>query len=175
MANLPFGTPLGGRLTVPIRKPSPGLIRKQAAQYPENKQTNFSLKPIMSIMQLTKSLAVFWAKDNIQVNCLLPGWITTELTSGIPVRAPERYETISNRIPAGRWGDPADMVGAGIFLASRASDHQFLKEMPLPGGRDRPDPGRPEFELIVKAPPGSEAVGFGAVILHILFISGSGF
>ncbi len=83
------------------------------------------------IMQLTKSLAVFWAKDNIQVNCLLPGWITTELTSGIP---PERYETISNRIPAGRWGDPADMVGAGIFLASRASDYVTGTALTVDGG-----------------------------------------
>ena len=56
------------------------------------------------LVQLSKSLAVAWAKDNIQSNAILPGWFMTGLTSDIPVKQPDRYDMISRRIPAGRWG-----------------------------------------------------------------------
>ena len=58
------------------------------------------------VVQLSKSLAVAWAKDNIQVNAILPGWFMTDLTAPIPVRDPARYELINRRIPTGRWGEP---------------------------------------------------------------------
>ena len=54
------------------------------------------------VVQLTKSLAVSWAKDNIQVNAILPGWIHTDLTATIKNNHPERYAFITSRIPHGR-------------------------------------------------------------------------
>ena len=75
------------------------------------------------LVQLTKSLAVAWAKDNIQVNAVLPGWIVTDLTRGIQDSDPNRYDNISRRIPTGRWGEPSEVAGAAVFLASTASDY----------------------------------------------------
>ena len=75
------------------------------------------------VVQLTKSLAVAWAKDNIQVNSILPGWIHTDLTAPIKTNFPERYEFIRSRIPHGRWGEPEEMAGTAVFLASAASDY----------------------------------------------------
>ncbi len=75
------------------------------------------------LVQLSKSLAVAWAKDNIQSNAILPGWFPTYLTSDIPKNQPERYDLISRRIPMGRWGNPNDLKGAAVFLASPASDY----------------------------------------------------
>lgn len=86
------------------------------------------------LVQLTKSLAVFWAKDNIQANVLLPGWITTDMTSSLKTSGPERYKRITERIPSGRWGEPADLAGAGVFLASRASDYVTGSVLTVDGG-----------------------------------------
>jgi len=83
------------------------------------------------VVQLTKSLAIFWAKDNIQVNAILPGWIHTDLTA--PTSA-ERYHAIQARIPHGRWGEPHELAGAAVFLASRASDYVTGIAMPVDGG-----------------------------------------
>ena len=58
------------------------------------------------IVQLSKSLAVAWAKDNIQSNAILPGWFMTELTAAVPANQPERFDLINRRIPTGRWGRP---------------------------------------------------------------------
>ena len=88
------------------------------------------------VVQLTKSLATAWAKDNIQVNSILPGWIETDLTE--PLRTEEgfreRYELISARIPHGRWGTPDDMAGTAVFLASAASDYVTGVAIPVDGG-----------------------------------------
>lgn len=88
------------------------------------------------VVQLTKSLATAWAKDNIQVNSILPGWIETDLTE--PLRTEEgfreRYELISARIPHGRWGTPDDMAGTAVFLASTASDYVTGVAIPVDGG-----------------------------------------
>jgi len=85
------------------------------------------------IVQLSKSLAVAWARYNIQVNCILPGWLTTELT--MPVyQHPEWGPAIVKRTPAGRWGTPADMQGTAVFLASRASDFVTGTAIPVDGG-----------------------------------------
>jgi len=86
------------------------------------------------LVQLTKSLAVAWASDNIQVNAILPGWFMTELTSVIPVRDPARYENINRRIPLGRWGDAAELRGAAVFLASQASTYVTGSALSVDGG-----------------------------------------
>ena len=83
------------------------------------------------VVQFTKSLAIFWAKDNIQVNAILPGWIHTDLTASASA---ERYNSIKARIPQGRWGEPDELAGAAVFLASRASDYVTGVALPVDGG-----------------------------------------
>jgi 2-deoxy-D-gluconate 3-dehydrogenase len=83
------------------------------------------------VVQLTKSLAVFWARDNIQVNAILPGWIHTDLTASA---SPERYDAITARIPHGRWGEPGELAGTAVFLASAASDYVNGIALPVDGG-----------------------------------------
>ena len=84
-----------------------------------------------AVVQFTKSLALFWAKDNIQVNALLPGWIHTDLTASA---SSERYNFIKARIPHGRWGEPDELAGAAVFLASHASDYVTGISLPVDGG-----------------------------------------
>ncbi len=86
------------------------------------------------LVQLSKSLAVAWAKDNIQSNAILPGWFMTELTAAIPDTQPDRYDLISRRIPTGRWGRPEELQGAVVFLASAASDYVTGAVLTVDGG-----------------------------------------
>ena len=86
------------------------------------------------LVQLSKSLAVAWAKDNIQSNAILPGWFMTDLTAAVPVSQPERYDLISRRIPHGRWGEPEELQGAVVFLASKASDYVTGAVLTVDGG-----------------------------------------
>lgn len=86
------------------------------------------------VVQLTKSLAVAWAADNIQVNAILPGWFMTGLTESIPQRDPARYELINQRIPAQRWGEPQELQGPVMFLASPASDYVTGAVLTVDGG-----------------------------------------
>jgi 2-deoxy-D-gluconate 3-dehydrogenase len=86
------------------------------------------------VVQLTKSLAVSWAKDNIQVNVILPGWLHTDLTNGAIRELPGLYERVLARTPQGRWGQPEDLAGAAVFLASRASDFVTGVALPVDGG-----------------------------------------
>ena len=74
------------------------------------------------LKMLTRNMATEWAKHNIQVNGIGPGYFATKLT--IPLREDGNpfNEFIINRTPAGRWGKPEELVGAAIFLASKASD-----------------------------------------------------
>lgn len=74
------------------------------------------------LKMLTRNLATEWAKYNIQVNGIGPGYFATDQTAPIRVEGHPFHEFIINRTPAGRWGDPDDLGGAAIFLASRASD-----------------------------------------------------
>jgi 2-deoxy-D-gluconate 3-dehydrogenase len=74
------------------------------------------------IVQLAKSMAVAWAKDNIQVNAVLPGWIDTELTQGARKQVQGLHDKVLARTPAQRWGIPGDFAGIAVFLASPASD-----------------------------------------------------
>ena len=86
------------------------------------------------IVQLSKSLAIAWAKDNIQVNAILPGWIETDLTAPLQERFPDRHAQITSRIPDGRWGVPTDFEGIAAFLASGASDYVTGTAIPVDGG-----------------------------------------
>lgn len=85
------------------------------------------------VVQLTKSLAVAWARDNIQVNVILPGWITTDMTApAIDNKA--FYDSIIARTPTGRFGEPEEMAGAAVFLASHAADFVTGISLPVDGG-----------------------------------------
>jgi 2-deoxy-D-gluconate 3-dehydrogenase len=86
------------------------------------------------IVQLTKSLACAWAKDNIQVNAILPGFINTELTKGARQQIPGLHERVLARTPAGRWGEPSDFAGVAVFLAAAASDFISGAAIPVDGG-----------------------------------------
>jgi len=87
-----------------------------------------------ALVQLTKSLAVAWAADNIQVNAVLPGWIDTELTRDARQQVPGLHERVLARTPAARWGVPEDLTGIAIFLASAASDFATGAAIPVDGG-----------------------------------------
>jgi 2-dehydro-3-deoxy-D-gluconate 5-dehydrogenase len=86
------------------------------------------------VVQLTKSLAVAWAKDNIQVNAVLPGWIDTELTKNARVEVSGLNDHVLMRTPVKRWGVPADMSGVAAFLAAPASDFVTGTAIPVDGG-----------------------------------------
>jgi len=87
-----------------------------------------------AVVQLSKSLAIAWAKDNIQVNSILPGWIDTDLTRGARQQIPGLNERILQGTPAGRWGEPADLAGTAVFFCSRASDFVTGTALPVDGG-----------------------------------------
>jgi gluconate 5-dehydrogenase len=74
------------------------------------------------LKMLTRNMATEWARHNIQVNGIGPGYIATAQTEPIRVDGHPFNDFIINRTPAGRWGDPEDLVGAAVFLASKASD-----------------------------------------------------
>jgi len=85
-------------------------------------------------VQLTKALATAWAKDNIQVNAVLPGWIDTDLTRRARREVAGLEQRVQARTPQGRWGTPADLAGVGVFLASSASDFVTGVAIPVDGG-----------------------------------------
>lgn len=74
------------------------------------------------LKMLTKNLATEWARHNIQVNGIGPGYFATEQTEPIRKDGHPLHEFIKNRTPAGKWGDPSDLAGAAVFLSSSASD-----------------------------------------------------
>ncbi|HTZ56765.1 MAG TPA: 2-dehydro-3-deoxy-D-gluconate 5-dehydrogenase KduD [Acidobacteriaceae bacterium] len=85
------------------------------------------------VAQLTKALANEWAPHNVQVNAIAPGYFRTENTA--PLRADEvRSTQILARIPAARWGEPEDLAGAAVFLASSASDYITGEVLVVDGG-----------------------------------------
>ncbi len=87
-----------------------------------------------AVVQLSKSLAIAWAKDNIQVNSILPGWIDTDLTRSARQQIPALNERILQGTPAGRWGEPADLAGTAVFFCGRGSDFVTGTALPVDGG-----------------------------------------
>ena len=82
---------------------------------------------------LTKSLANEWAGRGVNVNAIAPGYLATDVTSALRAD-PERNSEVLSRIPAGRWGEPADIAGAAIFLASDASAYVHGHVLAVDGG-----------------------------------------
>jgi 2-deoxy-D-gluconate 3-dehydrogenase len=85
------------------------------------------------VAQLTKALANEWASRGINVNAIAPGYMTTDNTAELRAD-PARSRQILERIPAGRWGAPCDVVGAAVFLASSASDYVNGHVLVVDGG-----------------------------------------
>jgi 2-deoxy-D-gluconate 3-dehydrogenase len=86
------------------------------------------------IVQMTRAMATAWARDHIQVNAVLPGWIDTALTRGAREQVKGLHESVLRRTPAGRWGEPADLSGIAVFLCSKASDFVTGTAIPVDGG-----------------------------------------
>jgi 2-deoxy-D-gluconate 3-dehydrogenase len=86
------------------------------------------------IVQMTYTLALAWAKDNIQVNAILPGWIETPLTISARKDLAGLDDFVLDRVPAGRWGVPGDFAGVAVFLASKASDFVTAEYIKVDGG-----------------------------------------
>ena len=85
------------------------------------------------IAQLTKSLAIAYAPDGIRVNAVAPGWIATQLTQALQEDS-RRSEAILSRTPLGRWGEPEDVAGPVLFLASDAACFVTGVVLPVDGG-----------------------------------------
>lgn len=83
--------------------------------------------------QLTKAFANEWAAKGVNVNAIAPGYMATDNTAVLR-KDPERSRQILERIPAGRWGVPADLAGAAVFLASHASDYVHGQILAVDGG-----------------------------------------
>lgn len=85
------------------------------------------------IAQLTKALANEWAGSGVNVNAIAPGYMRTDNTRAL-ADDPVRYRAITSRIPAGRWGEPDDLAGAAVFLASPAADYVHGHVLVVDGG-----------------------------------------
>ena len=86
------------------------------------------------MVQMTKSMATAWAKDNIQVNAILPGWIDTALTRRAREQVQGLHDSVLKRTPAARWGEPDDFAGIAVFLAAPASDFVTGATIAVDGG-----------------------------------------
>jgi NAD(P)-dependent dehydrogenase (short-subunit alcohol dehydrogenase family) len=86
-----------------------------------------------ALVQLTKSLALAWAKDGIRVNAIAPGWIKTELTRGAREN-PEFYRKVTDRLPDGQFAEADDVAGAAVFLATPAARLITGVTIPVDGG-----------------------------------------
>ena len=85
-----------------------------------------------AIIQLTKSMAIEFGKNNIQVNAIAPGWFETDMTA--PVKTMPLNDEILARTPAGRWGQTKELAGTAVFLASKASDFITGETIRVDGG-----------------------------------------
>jgi 2-deoxy-D-gluconate 3-dehydrogenase len=86
-----------------------------------------------AIAGVTKALANEWAQHNIQVNAIAPGYFRTDNTAALQADT-ERNAAITARIPAARWGEPEDLAGAAVFLASNASNYVNGHVLAVDGG-----------------------------------------
>jgi 2-deoxy-D-gluconate 3-dehydrogenase len=87
-----------------------------------------------AIVQYTRAIATAWAKDNIQCNSVLPGWIDTDLTAGARAQVAGLNEAVLARTPAGRWGAPNDLSSVAVFLAAPGSGFVTGTAIPIDGG-----------------------------------------
>jgi 2-dehydro-3-deoxy-D-gluconate 5-dehydrogenase len=85
------------------------------------------------VAQLTKALANEWSSKGVNVNAIAPGYMETDNTTALR-QDPVRSRQIMERIPAGRWGKPADLAGAAIYLSSAASDYVHGHLLVVDGG-----------------------------------------
>ena len=85
------------------------------------------------VAQLTKAFANEWAARGVNVNAIAPGYMDTDNTEALR-KNPERARQILERIPAGRWGEPEDLAGAAVYLASSASDYVNGHVLVVDGG-----------------------------------------
>ena len=108
----------------------PGMIRRSAGKIINLCSLNCEVsRPTIAnyaaakggLKMLTRAMAVEWGRHNIQTNGLGPGYIRTAMTGALTVD-PEFDRYIRTRTPAGRWGEPRELVGTAVFLASRAAD-----------------------------------------------------
>ena len=121
-----------GRAMIPRRS---GKIINVASVQSELSGRNIAPYTISKggVRQLTKALASEWSRHGIRVNAIGPGYFRTDMTEAIWQDETRRAQTLA-RIPAGRWGDPADLKGIAVFLASPASDYMTGQVVYVDGG-----------------------------------------
>lgn len=86
------------------------------------------------LKMLTRNMATEWARHNVQINAIGPGYFATSQTAPIRVDGHPFNDFIVNRTPAGKWGDPDELMGVGVFLASKASDFMNGQVLYVDGG-----------------------------------------
>lgn len=87
-----------------------------------------------AVAQLTKALSNEWAGRGVNVNAIAPGYMVTQLTADMQGKNPAQYAEITGRIPMHRWGQPEDLQGAVVFLASPAAAYVTGAILPVDGG-----------------------------------------
>lgn len=87
-----------------------------------------------AVAQLTKALSNEWSGRGVNVNAIAPGYMVTKLTSDMKEKNPRQYDEITGRIPQHRWGQPEDLQGTVVFLASQAASYVTGAIVPVDGG-----------------------------------------
>jgi gluconate 5-dehydrogenase len=117
------------RQVIDVDLVAPFIVSKEVARFMVKRQAGKIINTVSAyaaakggLKMLTRNLATEWAKYNIQVNGIGPGYFATAQTAPIRINGHPFNEFIIHRTPAGRWGDPEDLVGAAVFLSSAASN-----------------------------------------------------
>jgi NAD(P)-dependent dehydrogenase (short-subunit alcohol dehydrogenase family) len=105
-----------------------------------------------AVVSLTQALAQEWGSAGVRVNAVAPGWIRTEINRTI-YEQPETAETISRRVPSRRWGEPGDLTGVAVWLASDASSYVSGAHIPIDGGMGVVAPQAPSGPSAAAPPP----------------------
>jgi NAD(P)-dependent dehydrogenase (short-subunit alcohol dehydrogenase family) len=119
--------PNGGGSVILISSMSASIVNIPQAQAPYNASK-------AAVKHLASSLAVEWAKDGVRVNCISPGYMLTKLTKQVLSKDPALKATWETMTPMGRMGDPSDLSGAVVLLASDASKFITGTEIKVDGG-----------------------------------------